>query len=72
MLSHLITFVMRQRALVLMAALILIGIGVFSALRLPIDAVPDITNIQVQVNTPVDNSRRRRSKSSSPFPSKRK
>jgi len=55
MILKLIDFSMRQRALVLMAALILIGIGVFSALRLPIDAVPDITNIQVQVNTPVDN-----------------
>ena len=55
MILKLIDLSMRQRALVLMAALILIGIGVFSALRLPIDAVPDITNIQVQVNTPVDN-----------------
>lgn len=55
MILKLIDLSMRQRALVLMAALILIGIGVYSALRLPIDAVPDITNIQVQVNTPVDN-----------------
>jgi len=55
MILKLIDFSMRQRALVLMAALLLIGIGVFNALRLPIDAVPDITNIQVQVNTPVDN-----------------
>src|SRR6185436_11178434 len=31
----------------------LIVVGVWSALRLPIDAVPDITNIQVQVNTSV-------------------
>ncbi len=36
-----------------MATLALIGIGVWSAIRLPIDAVPDITNIQVQVNTEV-------------------
>jgi hypothetical protein len=41
------------------------------ALRLPIDAVPDITNVQVQINTAVPASRRRRSKSSSPSPSKR-
>ena len=27
------------------------ALGVFSALRLPIDAVPDITNVQVQINT---------------------
>ncbi len=38
---------------VIMATLALIGIGVWSAIRLPIDAVPDITNIQVQVNTEV-------------------
>ena len=35
--------------------MILIGVGIFNSLRLPVDAVPDITNIQVQVNTPVDN-----------------
>ena len=46
---------MRQRGLVIAAVFLLIVIGVFSAMRLPIDAVPDITNVQVQVNTPVDN-----------------
>ena len=35
----------------LVLALILIGIGVWSYQRLPIDAVPDITNVQVQINT---------------------
>ena len=44
---------MRQRAFVALATLILIGVGVWSALRLPIDAQPDITNVQVQVNTAV-------------------
>ncbi len=44
---------LRQRALVLLATLVLIGVGVWSALRLPIDAVPDITNPQVLVNTAV-------------------
>jgi Cu/Ag efflux pump CusA len=38
---------------VLLATLVLVGIGVWSALRLPIDAVPDITNVQVQINTAV-------------------
>lgn len=37
----------------LLATLVLVGVGVWSALRLPIDAVPDITNVQVQVNTSV-------------------
>ncbi len=36
-----------------MATLALVAIGVWSAVRLPIDAVPDITNTQVQVNTEV-------------------
>ncbi|GAA5141101.1 CusA/CzcA family heavy metal efflux RND transporter [Prosthecobacter algae] len=54
MLSHLITFAMRQRAAVLLATLILIGIGSWSAIHLPIDAVPDITNPQVQINTAVN------------------
>ena len=53
MLHRLIEIVMRQRAAVLLATLILIGVGVWSALRLPIDAVPDITNPQVQINTAV-------------------
>ncbi|MCI0539430.1 MAG: CusA/CzcA family heavy metal efflux RND transporter [Verrucomicrobiales bacterium] len=48
-----VEFSLRQRALVLLATLILIGVGVWSALRLPIDAVPDITSPQVLVNTGV-------------------
>ncbi|MDX1951041.1 MAG: CusA/CzcA family heavy metal efflux RND transporter [Verrucomicrobiota bacterium] len=53
MLSRLLEFSVRQRVFVVLATLVLVGIGVWSALRLPIDAVPDITNIQVQVNTSV-------------------
>ena len=48
-----VEFSLRQRALVLLGTLILIGVGVGSALRLPIDAVPDITSPQVLVNTGV-------------------
>ena len=53
MLNRLLEFSVRRRALVVLAALVLVGIGIYSALRLPIDAVPDITNIQVQINTTV-------------------
>jgi len=53
MLNRLLEFSVRQRVFVLLATLVLIGIGVYSALRLPIDAVPDITNVQVQINTAV-------------------
>lgn len=38
---------------VLLATLVLVGISVYSVLRQPIDALPDITNVQVQVNTQV-------------------
>ncbi|MGC3958431.1 MAG: CusA/CzcA family heavy metal efflux RND transporter [Verrucomicrobiota bacterium] len=53
MLNRLLEFSVRQRVFVLLATVVLVGIGVYSALRLPIDAVPDITNVQVQVNTAV-------------------
>ena len=53
MLHRLLDLVMRQRAAVMLATFILIGVGVWAALRLPIDAVLDITNPQVQINTGV-------------------
>jgi len=53
MINWLVTQAMRQRALVLLATLILIGVGLWSAVHLPVDAVPDITHVQVQVNTAV-------------------
>ncbi len=40
-----------QRAIVLMVVLMVAIIGVYSYQKLPIDAVPDITNVQVQINT---------------------
>lgn len=51
MFDKLIAFVIARRALVIFAALCLAGLGVYSYGRLPIDAVPDITNVQVQINT---------------------
>tara|TARA_A100000171_G_scaffold37658_2_gene36764 strand:+ start:3581 stop:6757 length:3177 start_codon:yes stop_codon:yes gene_type:complete len=53
MLGRVIDFSIRQRTLVLLATLALVGVGVYSFTRLPIDAVPDITNVQVQINTNV-------------------
>lgn len=44
---------MRQRAAVILGVLLLAAAGLWAALRLPIDAVPDITNPQVQINTAV-------------------
>lgn len=51
MIAGIISFSIRQRFLVLAIACAVAGFGVWNFLRLPIDAVPDITNVQVQVNT---------------------
>ncbi|ASR44904.1 cation transporter [Xanthomonas citri pv. mangiferaeindicae] len=51
MLESMIRLAIRHRWLVLLATLALIAAGVWSFLRLPIDATPDITNVQVQVTT---------------------
>jgi len=51
MLQAVMKFCLGQRVLVLACTALLIATGIRSALRLPIDAVPDITNNQVQINT---------------------
>ena len=51
MIDKLIDFSIRHRWLVLIAAVSLGGLGVYNFQRLPIDAVPDITNVQVQINS---------------------
>ncbi|MCE9613922.1 MAG: CusA/CzcA family heavy metal efflux RND transporter [Lentisphaerae bacterium] len=53
MINGILEFSLKQRPFVLLATAGLIAAGVWSALRLPIDAVPDITNVQVQINTEV-------------------
>ncbi len=51
MLERIIHFSIRQRIFVMFATLGLIGLGIYSFQRLPIDALPDITNVQVQINS---------------------
>ena len=51
MIQRFINFGVRQRLLVLIGALFLVLFGVFAFNRLPIDALPDVTNNQVQINT---------------------
>jgi heavy metal efflux system protein len=51
MLNHIIEFSIRNKLLVGLMILGLIGWGTYSITKLPIDAVPDITNNQVQVLT---------------------
>ena len=50
MLEHVLQFSIRNRGLVVLLTLVAATVGVRSLLRLPIDAVPDITNNQVQIN----------------------
>ncbi|MFQ6371819.1 efflux RND transporter permease subunit [Shewanella sp. YIC-542] len=51
MIDHIVRFAVERRYLLLALTIILIGIGLWSYQKLPIDAVPDITNVQVQINT---------------------
>lgn len=51
MLIHLINFSLHNRFLVLTGTLLMALGGLYAAVHLPIDAVPDMTNVQVQVMT---------------------
>jgi len=53
MFQTLIEFAIARRWLVIFAVACLGGLGAYHYGRLPIDAVPDITNVQVQINTAV-------------------
>lgn len=50
MIDRILEFSIRQRWLVIIGALVMGAFGVYNFTRLPIDAVPDITNVQVQIN----------------------
>ncbi len=51
MINALIAVSVQRRWLVLFATILLSCLGIYNSIHLPIDAVPDITNIQVQINT---------------------
>lgn len=51
MLKRFIHFSIRQRVFVILATIALAVLGIYNFQKLPIDAMPDITNIQVQINT---------------------
>ena len=52
LLGALVRWSLRNRAIVLVATLLFLVVGIRSAFELPIDAVPDLTNVQVQIITP--------------------
>lgn len=49
MLNSIIEFSLKQRIIVLLAALAILVYGVYSFLKIPIDAFPDITSTQVKI-----------------------
>lgn len=51
MFERIIRFAIEQRWLILLAVFGMAAMGVYNYQKLPIDAVPDITNVQVQINT---------------------
>lgn len=51
MLEKIIRFSLKHRWFVLLFTAVIAALGVYNFQRLPIDAVPDITNVQVQINT---------------------
>ena len=51
MFEKLIRFAINQRWLIMLIVIGMAVLGIFNYQKLPIDAVPDITNIQVQINT---------------------
>lgn len=51
MLEKLIALSIRQRWLVMVIVALVALLGVYNYFKLPIDAVPDITNVQVQINS---------------------
>ncbi len=52
MIEKLLQFAIARRGLVMALMLLISALGIYNFLRLPIDAVPDITNVQVIVNVP--------------------
>ena len=54
MIESLIKLSITRRWLMMFLALLIVTVGMWSYQKLPIDAVPDITNVQVQINTRAD------------------
>ena len=54
MLEKLIAYTLKQKGMVIFAALVIVVFGFYSYTKLPIDAFPDVTNIQVEVISHAD------------------
>ena len=51
MLNRLVHLSIQHRFFVVLTVLVMVVVGLYSAITLPVDAVPDVTNTQVVVNT---------------------
>src|ERR1700710_1109201 len=51
MLQHIVSGALRQRLVLVVVALILVGFGLDAVRRLSVDAFPDVANVQVQIAT---------------------
>ena len=51
MIESILRLSIERRGIMLLLILFITGLGLWSYQKLPIDAVPDITNVQVQINT---------------------
>ena len=51
MLDQFLRFVLKQKLMMILAGVVLIGAGVLAWQKLPIDAFPDVTNVQVMILT---------------------
>src|SRR4030042_6547042 len=49
MIERLIDLSLHNRSLVVVGVLLIVGLGIWAFVGLPIDAFPDVTNIQVEV-----------------------
>lgn len=49
MLEKIIGFCLKQKGLIIVASLLVAALGVYSYMKLPVDAFPDVTNIQVEI-----------------------
>lgn len=51
MVNHIIEWSLNNRFIVMLLAIIVLGLGAYTATTIPLDAVPDLTNVQVQILT---------------------
>ena len=56
MIERILKFSIHYPLAIILFTLVITGFGIYSFIRLPIDAVPDITNNQVQINTTLEGS----------------